>query len=63
MHTGDMAVMDKEGYITISGRIKDLIIRGGENISPKEIEDFLYTYPIFWMFRSLEFQVKNLEKK
>jgi fatty-acyl-CoA synthase len=40
-----MAVMDKEGYITISGRIKDLIIRGGENISPKEIEDFLYTYP------------------
>ncbi|CAM3029991.1 AMP-binding protein [Chryseobacterium flavum] len=45
MHTGDMAVMDNEGYITISGRIKDLIIRGGENISPKEIEDFLYTYP------------------
>ncbi|MDV7697314.1 AMP-binding protein [Chryseobacterium soli] len=45
MHTGDMAVMDDEGYITISGRIKDLIIRGGENISPKEIEDFLYTYP------------------
>ncbi len=44
MHTGDMAVMDKHGYITISGRIKDLIIRGGENISPKEIEDFLYTY-------------------
>ncbi|SHG71379.1 fatty-acyl-CoA synthase [Chryseobacterium oranimense] len=45
MHTGDMAVMDNDGYITISGRIKDLIIRGGENISPKEIEDFLYTYP------------------
>lgn len=45
MHTGDMAVMDEDGYITISGRIKDLIIRGGENISPKEIEDFLYTYP------------------
>ncbi|WP_343610191.1 AMP-binding protein [Chryseobacterium oranimense] len=45
MHTGDLAVMDNDGYITISGRIKDLIIRGGENISPKEIEDFLYTYP------------------
>ncbi|MFN1216491.1 AMP-binding protein [Chryseobacterium kwangjuense] len=45
MHTGDMAVMDEDGCITISGRIKDLIIRGGENISPKEIEDFLYTYP------------------
>ncbi|KMQ67864.1 AMP-binding protein [Chryseobacterium sp. FH2] len=45
MHTGDLAMMDENGYITISGRIKDLIIRGGENISPKEIEDFLYTYP------------------
>ena len=45
MHTGDLAMMDEEGYIHISGRIKDLIIRGGENISPKEIEDFLYQYP------------------
>ncbi|WP_018675674.1 AMP-binding protein [Riemerella columbina] len=45
MHSGDLAMMDDEGYIHISGRIKDLIIRGGENISPKEIEDFLYTYP------------------
>jgi len=44
MHTGDLAMMDEEGYLHISGRIKDLIIRGGENISPKEIEDFLYTY-------------------
>ncbi len=44
MHSGDLAMMDDDGYIHISGRIKDLIIRGGENISPKEIEDFLYTY-------------------
>lgn len=45
MHTGDLASMDEEGYITITGKIKDLIIRGGENISPKWIEDFLYTHP------------------
>ena len=44
IHSGDLAMMDEDGYIHISGRIKDLIIRGGENISPKEIEDFLYTY-------------------
>lgn len=44
MHSGDLAMMDEDAYIHISGRIKDLIIRGGENISPKEIEDFLYTY-------------------
>lgn len=44
MHTGDEGMMDEEGYVTITGRIKDLIIRGGENISPKEIEDFLYTH-------------------
>lgn len=45
MHTGDLAAMDEDGYVTITGRIKDLIIRGGENISPKWIEDFLYTHP------------------
>jgi fatty-acyl-CoA synthase len=45
MHTGDMAIMDDEGYVNISGRIKDVIIRGGENISPREIEEFLYTHP------------------
>ncbi|RRB02544.1 AMP-binding protein [Larkinella rosea] len=44
IHTGDIGVIDDDDYITISGRIKDLIIRGGENISPKEIEDFLYTH-------------------
>ena len=45
MHSGDLASMDEDGYIAITGRIKDLIIRGGENISPKWIEDFLYTHP------------------
>ena len=45
MHTGDIAVMDSEGYLTITGRIKDMVIRGGENIYPREIEEFLYTHP------------------
>lgn len=45
MHTGDVATMDEDGYISISGRIKDIIIRGGENISPKAVEEFLYTHP------------------
>ncbi|MGH7717149.1 MAG: AMP-binding protein, partial [Vulcanimicrobiaceae bacterium] len=45
MHTGDVAVMDAEGYVNISGRIKDMVIRGGENIYPREIEEFLYTHP------------------
>lgn len=45
MHTGDIASMDDEGFIKIKGRIKDVVIRGGENLFPKEIEDFLYTHP------------------
>jgi fatty-acyl-CoA synthase len=45
MHSGDLATMDEEGYVNIVGRIKDMIIRGGENIYPKEIEEFLYQYP------------------
>ena len=45
MHTGDLATMDAEGYVNIVGRIKDLIIRGGENVYPREIEEFLYTHP------------------
>ncbi|NYD48608.1 fatty-acyl-CoA synthase [Actinomadura luteofluorescens] len=45
MHTGDLAVMDGEGYVNITGRIKDMVIRGGENIYPREIEEFLYTHP------------------
>lgn len=44
LHSGDIAVMDENGYVSIVGRIKDLIIRGGENISPKEIEDFLIVH-------------------
>ena len=45
MHSGDIAVMNEDGYVTIAGRIKDMIIRGGENIYPSEIEEFLYTHP------------------
>ncbi|MCU4639448.1 AMP-binding protein [Acinetobacter courvalinii] len=45
MHTGDIAEMDQDGFIKIKGRIKDVVIRGGENLFPKEIEDFLYTHP------------------
>lgn len=45
MHTGDLATMDDEGYVAIVGRMKDLIIRGGENIYPREIEEYLYTHP------------------
>ena len=45
MHTGDLAVMDDEGYVQIVGRIKDMIIRGGENIYPREVEEFLYQLP------------------
>ena len=45
MHTGDLAVMDDQGYVRIAGRIKDLIIRGGENVYPREVEEFLYRHP------------------
>ena len=45
MHTGDLATIDAEGYCNIVGRLKDMIIRGGENIYPREIEEFLYTHP------------------
>ncbi|MGG7442165.1 AMP-binding protein [Zafaria sp. J156] len=45
MHTGDLAAMDDDGYVRIEGRIKDMVIRGGENISPREIEEFLYGHP------------------
>jgi fatty-acyl-CoA synthase len=44
MHTGDLAVMDEDGYVKIVGRIKDMVIRGGENVYPREIEEFLYTH-------------------
>jgi fatty-acyl-CoA synthase len=45
MHTGDLATMDEDGYCNIVGRIKDMVIRGGENVYPREIEEFLYTHP------------------
>ncbi|MEU4227222.1 AMP-binding protein [Nonomuraea sp. NPDC026600] len=45
MHTGDLATMDDEGYVNVVGRIKDMVIRGGENVYPREIEEFLYRHP------------------
>ena len=45
MHTGDLATIDEHGYVRIVGRIKDLIIRGGENVYPREVEEFLHTHP------------------
>ena len=45
MHTGDLATMDAHGYVNIVGRIKDMIIRGGENVYPREIEEYLYSHP------------------
>jgi fatty-acyl-CoA synthase len=45
MHTGDLATMDTEGYVNIVGRIKDMIVRGGEKVYPRELEEFLHTHP------------------
>jgi fatty-acyl-CoA synthase len=45
MHTGDLATMDDEGYVQIVGRSKDMVIRGGENVYPREVEEYLYTHP------------------
>jgi acyl-CoA synthetase (AMP-forming)/AMP-acid ligase II len=59
----DLATMDEEGYINIVGRIKDMIIRGGENIYPKVIEEFLYTHKKIKEVSVLEFQMKSTENK
>ena len=45
MHTGDLATIDQEGYCNIVGRLKDMVIRGGENVYPREVEEFLFTHP------------------
>ena len=45
MHTGDLATIDEDGYVNIVGRIKDMVIRGGENVYPREIEEFLFRHP------------------
>ncbi|WP_421385473.1 AMP-binding protein [Bacillus salacetis] len=58
LHTGDLAVMDENGYCRITGRLKDMIIRGGENIYPREIEEFLYTHP-----KVLDVQVVGIPDK
>ena len=45
MHTGDLAILDADGFCNITGRVKDMIVRGGENVYPREIEEYLYTMP------------------
>lgn len=45
LHTGDLGTMDEDGYVRVTGRLKDMVIRGGENIYPREIEEFLYRHP------------------
>ena len=45
MHSGDLAVLDAEGYCRIAGRLKDVVIRGGENVVPREVEEFLHRHP------------------
>ncbi len=45
MHTGDLATLDEQGYCRIAGRLKDMVIRGGENVYPREVEEFLYRHP------------------
>lgn len=58
LHTGDLAVMDEQGYYKITGRLKDMIIRGGENIYPREVEEYIYTHP-----RVLDVQVVGVPDK
>ena len=58
LHTGDLATMDEKGYCKITGRLKDMIIRGGENIYPREIEEFLYTHPAVKDVQVIEYQTK-----
>ena len=62
LHTGDLAVLDDRGYFKIVGRSKDMVIRGGENTYPREIEEFLSPAPGYSMFRSLAFQISNTVK-
>ena len=63
MHTGDLATMDMEGYVTIVGRSKDMIIRGGENVYPREVEEFLYGHPQIQTFRSSESRTRSTAKR
>ncbi|MEP6950528.1 MAG: hypothetical protein ABI863_14685 [Ginsengibacter sp.] len=63
MHTGVLAVMDHEGYINIVGRIKDMIVRGGENIYPREVEEFLYTYEAIADVQVIGVPLKDMAKK
>ena len=63
MHSGDLAVMDDDGYVRIVGRIKDMIIRGGENIYPREVEEFLHTIPAVARRRSSACRAERTARK
>ena len=63
LHSGDIATMDEAGYVRIVGRIKDMIIRGGENIYPREVEEFLYQHPAIFEVRVFGVPDEKLEKR
>jgi fatty-acyl-CoA synthase len=63
LHTGDLATMDEQGYCNITGRLKDMIIRGGENVYPREIEEFLYTHPKIADVQVSVCQMPNMARK
>ncbi len=63
LHTGDLGYMDNDGFVFVTGRLKELIIKGGENIAPREIDEALYRHPAVLDAAAVEFRTTNTEKK